>query len=150
MSLYDLLVIIHVFAAILGLGPGFVMIYIVTNAKDMRQLRHAYHIRNRIHHFVMVGGTLLLLTGLGMGIMNPYLFSQYWFLISLVLFLVALAAGPLVLSPRAKPIKEILADDRIQEIPDTYEVLAKELFFYERMTNISFLIIILLMITKPF
>jgi len=85
-----------------------------------------------------------------MGIINPYLFSQYWFLISLVLFLVALAAGPLVLSPRAKPIKEILADDRIQEIPDKYEVLAKDLFFYERMTNIIFLIIILLMITKPF
>src|SRR5699024_5900792 len=132
MSLYDLLVIIHVFAAILGLGPGFVMIYIVTNAKYMRQLIHAYYIRNRIHHFVMVGSILLLLTGLWMCIINPYLFSQYWFLISLVLFLVALAAGPLVLSPRAKPIKEILADDRIQEIPDKYEVLAKDLFFYER------------------
>ena len=150
MNLYDLLVIIHIFSAILGLGPGFVMIYIVTNAQDMRQLRHAYHIRNRVHHFVMVGGTLLLLTGLGMGIINTYLFSQYWYLISLVLFFIALVAGPLVLSPKSKPIKRILKEETSNEIPESYDAFAKELFFYERMTNIIFLIIILLMVTKPF
>ena len=43
------------------------MIYVVTKANTMTELRHAYLIRNRIHIFVMVGGTLLLLTGLMMG-----------------------------------------------------------------------------------
>src|SRR5699024_12660993 len=90
MSFYDVLVIIHVFSAILGLGPGFAMIYIVTRATTMTELRHAYIIRNRIHIFVMIGGTLLLLTGLMMGVLRPYLFQQYWFLISLLLFLIAL------------------------------------------------------------
>src|SRR5699024_12259833 len=97
MSFYDVLVIIHVFSAILGLGPGFVMIYIVTRATTMTELRRAYTIRNRIHIFVMIGGNLLLLTGLMMGIIRQYLFQQYWLLINQLLFLIMLAVGPIVL-----------------------------------------------------
>jgi hypothetical protein len=66
MTIYRLLVLIHVLPAIVGLGPGFIMIYVVTRAKTMTELRHAYLIRNRLHIFVMIGGTLLLLTGLTM------------------------------------------------------------------------------------
>lgn len=147
---YKILVFIHVFSAIVGLGPGFVMIYIVTKAKTMTELRHAYMIRNRIHVFVMIGGTLLLLTGIGMGLMKPYLWKQIWFSGSLLLFLIALAAGPMVLSPRSKPIKKILAEEKSDVIPASYEKLANDLFFYERITNVIFFAIIALMILKPF
>jgi len=150
MTFYKLLVFIHIFSAILGLGPGFIMIYVVTKSKTMTELRHAYMIRNRIHIFVMVGGTLLLLTGILMGIINPYLFRQGWYIVSLILFLVALAFGPIALSPRSKPIKKMLIEHQGDEIPERYFALAKELFFYERMENILFLIIIALMILKPF
>lgn len=150
MSFYDILVVIHVFSAIVGLGPGFVMIYIVTKAETMTELRHVYKIRNRIHIFVMIGGTLLLLTGLVMGLLRPYLFNQIWFISSLVLFLIALGAGPILLSPRSKPIKIILEEHKGEHIPESYYALSKKLFFYERITNIIFFIIILLMITKPF
>lgn len=150
MSFYDFLVVVHIFSAIVGLGPGFVMIYIVTKAKTMTELRHAYMIRNRIHIFVMIGGTLLLLTGIGMGLLRPYLFNQIWFISSLLLFLLALAAGPVVLSPRSKPIKKLLQEYEGDQIPVNYYPLASQLFFYERITNIIFFIIILLMITKPF
>jgi len=150
MTFYKLLVFIHIFSAILGLDPGFIMIYVVTKSKTMTELRHAYMIRNRIHIFVMVGGTLLLLTGILMGIINPYLFRQGWYIVSLILFLVALAFGPIALSPRSKPIKKMLIEHQGDEIPERYFALAKELFFYERMENILFLIIIALMILKPF
>lgn len=150
MTFYDVLVVIHVFSAIVGLGPGFVMIYIVTKAETMTELRHVYKIRNKIHIFVMIGGTLLLLTGLVMGMLRPYLFGQIWFISSLVLFLIALGAGPFLLSPKSKPIKRILKEHKGEHIPEQYYVLSKELFFYERITNIIFFIIILLMITKPF
>jgi len=101
MSFYKILVFIHIFSAILGLGPGFIMIYVVTKARTMTELKHAFFIRNRIHIFVMVGGSLLLITGLLMGFINTYLFKQGWFIISLILFLIALAAGPLVLKPKS-------------------------------------------------
>lgn len=150
MIFYKLLVLIHIFSAILGLGPGFIMIYVVTKSKTMTELRHAYMIRNRIHIFVMVGGTLLIVTGILMGIIQPYLFRQGWYLISLILFLVALAFGPIALSPRSKPIKKMLIEHEGDDIPERYYGLAKKLFFYERIENMIFLIIIVLMILKPF
>ncbi|HLR64264.1 MAG TPA: DUF2269 family protein, partial [Pseudogracilibacillus sp.] len=107
MTFYKILLVIHVFSAILGLGPGFVMIYIVTNAKTLPQLKHAYDIRKRIHVFVMVGGTLLLLTGLLMAVLNPILLKQGWYIISFILYMIALGAGPVILSPRSKPIKKM-------------------------------------------
>lgn len=150
MSFYDFLVIIHVFSAIVGLGPGFIMVYIVTKATTMTELRHAYMVRTRIHVFVMVGGTLLLITGLWMGALRPHLFQQIWYIASLLLFFIALAIGPIVLSPRAKPIKRMLEEVEGEQIPTRYYDLAKRLFFYERMTNIIFFLIIFLMIAKPF
>ena len=150
MTIYRLLVLIHVLSAIVGLGPGFIMIYVVTRAKTMAELRHAYLIRNRLHIFVMIGGTLLLLTGLTMGTMNPYLFHAGWYVTSLTLFLIALAFGPMVLSPRSKPIKALLKNHTGDNIPPEYYKLAQKLFFYERIENVIFLIIIVLMVLKPF
>lgn len=151
MSWYKFLVLLHILSAILGMGPGFIMIYIVTKATTLTELRHAYLIRNRLHVFVMVGGTMLLLSGLGMGIMNPIYFSAKWYIISLILFLVALAFGPLVLSPRSKPIKELLKNTMNTEtIPEQYYVFARKLFFYERIENLIFITIIVLMVLKPF
>ncbi|MFB4168009.1 DUF2269 family protein [Virgibacillus sp. JSM 102003] len=150
MTFYELLVFIHVFSAILGMGPGFVMIYIVTKATTLTELKHAYIIRNQLHIFVMVGGTLLLITGLLMGYLHPYLFEQGWYVISLILYLIALGFGPTVLSPRSKPIKTILKEHNGDKIPAEYFILSKKLFFFERIENVIFLIVIALMILKPF
>jgi len=150
MTFYSFLLLIHVFSAILGMGPGFVMIYIVTKAKTMTELRHAYKIRNRLHNFVMVGGTMLLLSGLTMGALRPYLFYMGWYVTSLTLFVIALGFGPAVLSPRSKPIKALLKSHADDKIPDEYYVLAKRLFLFERIENVIFLVIIVLMVLKPF
>src|SRR5699024_470361 len=126
------------------------MIYIVTKAKTMTELRHAYVIRNRIHVFVMVGGTLLVVTGLWMGFLNTHLFTQGWYIISLILFLIALFAGPQVLAPKSKPIFALLQQPLVEKIPDEYYLFAKQFFFCDRLTTVVFLIIISLMSTKPF
>ena len=150
MTVYGLLLLAHILSAIVGLGPGFVMIYIVTKAGTMTEFRHAYMIRNRLHIFVMIGGTMLLLSGLAMGIMRPYLFHAGWYVTSLTLFLIALGFGPLVLSPRSKPVKALLKSHTGDNIPGEYYRLSKKLFFYERIENLIFLIIIALMALKPF
>lgn len=150
MTFYTFLVLVHIFSAILGMGPGFAMIYVVRLAKTMPELRHAYAIRNHLHIFVMIGGTLLLITGLWMGFMNTSLFKTGWYVVSLTLFLLALGMGPIVLSPRSKPIKALMQTHRGDDIPENYYRLAKKLFFLERLENAVFLLIIILMILKPF
>lgn len=134
------------------MGPGLIMTFVVTQAKstNMTELRHAYKIRNSLHILTMIGGTLLLITGILMGILNPYWFTQGWYITSLVLFLVALAFGPFLLKPRSTPIKKLLASHKGEDIPEEYDELSKRLFKIERIENIIFIIIIALMILKPF
>jgi uncharacterized membrane protein len=132
------------------MGPGLVMTFVVQRAGTMTELRHAYFIRNRLHIFTMVGGTLLLITGLWMGFLNTHLFTQGWYIVSLVLFLTALAFGPTILSSRSKPVKQLLKEHEGDDIPDQYYTLSSRLFFYEHIENGIFLVIIALMILKPF
>lgn len=150
MTVYKILVIVHVFSAILGLGPGFVLSFIAINLKTFSQVKWAFHIRDRIHIFVMTGGFLLLVTGIWMGLINTALWKQGWFTTSLILYVVALAISPLLLRKLMKPIKAILANHKEETIPPQYVELSKKLFFYEHVMNGMFIIIIFLMITKPF
>lgn len=151
-TFYNLLVFIHVFSAILGMGPGLVMTVVVTgsNPSTMSELRQSFKIRNTLHIFTMVGGVLLLVTGLLMGALHTYWFTQGWYVISLILYLLALSMGPFVLKPRSTPIKKMIAEVGEEKIPDEYHTLSKNLFFYEHIINILFIIIIALMILKPF
>ncbi|MDR6999908.1 DUF2269 family protein [Neobacillus niacini] len=149
-TFYKIIVFIHIFSAILGMGPGFILTTVVKMGNTMTELRHSYKIRNKIHIFVMVGGTLLLITGLTMGFLNPALFQMGWYVTSLILFLISLAMGPLALSPRSKPIKALLESHKGEEIPEEYKRLAKSLFLIEYIENTIFIIIITLMILKPF
>lgn len=132
------------------MGPGFILISVVKSAKTMTELRHAYAVKQRLHIFVMIGGTLLLITGLLMGAVNPSLFQSGWYLTSLILFFVGLAMGPLVLAPKSKPIKELLATYKGDDIPEKYVRLSKILFRFEYLENFIFIVIIVLMILKPF
>jgi uncharacterized membrane protein len=149
-TFYKILVFLHIFSAILGMGPGFILTTVVKSGKTMTELRHSYRIRHKLHIFVMVGGILLLITGVSMGLLNPSLFRMGWYVTSLFLFLAALAIGPLVLSPRSKPVKALLASHKGEEVPEEYWRLSKILFRFETLENVIFLIIIALMILKPF
>lgn len=150
MTFYKIIVVLHIFSAIMGMGPGFILTTVVKSGKTMTELRHSYAIRHKLHIFVMVGGTLLLVTGLIMGFMNPSLFRMGWYVTSLILFLAALAIGPLVLSPKSKPVKALLASHKGEEIPEEYYRISKILFRYEHLENAIFIVIIALMILKPF
>lgn len=150
MTFYQLLVLIHVISAILGLGPGFIMTYILTKTDKIMELRHSYELRGRLHLIVMSGGILLLVTGLTMGAINPYLFRTGWYVLSLILYFVALAFGPLLLSPLTKQIRPLLAGHSGEDIPDSYWPLAKKVYFYENIINGIFVVIIVLMMLKPF
>ena len=147
---YKILVVIHIFSAILGMGPGFVLSHIGKSARTINELRLAYKIKNRIHIFVMIGGTSLLVSGLLMGAINTSLFRTGWYVVSLLLFLLALAMGPIVLSPISKPLKAKIEAHEGEEIPEEYIREGKKLIFYENIASVIFLVIIALMILKPF
>lgn len=149
-TFYKILVFIHIISAILGMGPGFILSMIAKSAKTMTELRHAYLIKRRLHMMVMIGGLLLIGTGLLMGMINPSLFRTGWYVVSLTLFLIGLAMGPILLAPLSKPIKAILVSHKGDDIPAEYLRLSKKLDVCENIANTIFFIIIVLMILKPF
>lgn len=149
-TFYNTLVFIHIFSAILGMGPGFFLNLIPRAAKTMDELRLAYKIKHYLHYAVMVGGTLLIVSGLLMGAINPAWFRTGWYVTSLALFLLAMVAARFLLTPRSKPIKQLLATHQGKEIPEEYYTLFKKLTVVENLANVIFLIIIALMILKPF
>ena len=148
--LFKTLLVIHVFSAIFGLGPGFGFIPIKRSAKTLIQLRFAYTINRTLHGFVMTGGFLLLVTGLTMGFLEPGLFHAGWYVTSLILYFIALSIGPFVLTPKIKPVKVLLAEAEGDEIPKEYFDLHRPVLVFEWILNGLFTIIILLMLTKPF
>ncbi|SFL56471.1 Predicted integral membrane protein [Gracilibacillus orientalis] len=148
--IYTWLVIIHIFSAIVGIGPGFVLTTIVKSAKSLPEIRHAFALKAKVHIYVMIGGILVLLTGLLMGAINPILFQQGWYLSSLVLYFIALSLGPTLLKKFMAPIKELIADSSLETIPAAYHENVQKLLRVEYIENTLLLIIILLMITKPF
>ncbi|MUV38371.1 hypothetical protein JNUCC1_02209 [Lentibacillus sp. JNUCC-1] len=150
MTLYEILIFIHILAAILGMGPGFVMTFIIDRATTMTELRHGFALRRRIHMFIIVGAVLLLVTGIGMALINTALLHQGWYILSLILFFAILAAGPLLLRPLMTPIKVILRTHKSEAIPAEYKQLSKKLFIVEHATNVLIIVIIVLMVLKPF
>lgn len=150
MTFYQFLVLIHVLSAIVGLGPGFIMTVIIKKADTLPELKHGFKLRTRLHTSVMTGGILLLVTGLAMGLLRPYLFSAGWYVISLVLYFIALLFGPFILKPIAAEIKVLLAASEGPFIPEDYGMLASKLHFYENLINLIFIMIIIFMVLKPF
>ncbi|MGP4039845.1 DUF2269 family protein [Gracilibacillus sp. D59] len=149
-TIYTGLVIIHIFSAIVGIGPGFVLTTIVKSAKSLPEIRQAFALKAKVHIFVMIGGTLVLVTGFLMGAINPSLFQQGWYLTSLILYLVALSLGPTLLKKFSAPIKELITDPSLETVPAAYHVNVQKLLRAEYIENTLLLIIIFLMITKPF
>src|SRR5699024_11301619 len=110
--------------------------YMCVKHENMTDLLHGYKIQIHNHFFFTLGGTLLFITCILLGILNPILFTQGWYLLSFVLYLIALAASPLLLRKEAKPINEFLVEYEGEEIPPLYYVLSKRLYLYEHITNV--------------
>lgn len=149
-TIYSILVVIHIFSAIVGIGPGFILTTIVKSARTMEEIRHAFMLKTKVHVFVMIGGILVLVTGLAMGFIRPYLFNQGWYITSMLLYFLALALGPTLLKKYSYPIKQIIQDKDRNDVPKEYFTHLNKLLKVEYVENTLLICVIILMILKPF
>ncbi len=97
MSFYGIIVLLHVIGAICGIGAQFAQPLLVNKPKTVKQAQFALHANHAIDKLVIIGTITILLTGIVMGIMNTDLFTQGWYIISLILFITILpVAGGIV------------------------------------------------------
>jgi uncharacterized membrane protein len=148
-TLYQALLVIHVFSAIFGVGSLFILSAVIRYAKDMKQLKFSFVIFNKIHVYAVVGTMLLLFSGLGMAFIQPYLFKMIWVQISLALIVIFFIIGPIWLRPIMKPILDFVRSYDGEEIPDEFHRLYKKMVPVEIAISVIFIMIILLMVLKP-
>lgn len=148
-QIYTLLVAIHIFAAIVGVGPAFAFNRILNKAKNMKELKHAHKIVDDLQVFAGPGFTLALITGLLMGLINLSLFQTLWYNLSIALLLAAMLYKSFVAEPKMKPMLEIVKTYKGEEIPQDYKILNKKMAPYDYFGKVILIVIIILMIFKP-
>jgi uncharacterized membrane protein len=83
----SILVVLHVLAAIIGIGPAFVLPVLGKSAKSGSQLRFIFELIGKVNKFPKIGGITLLVTGILLMIVSKIGFSLMWLNLSLLLFI---------------------------------------------------------------
>ncbi|MDR7074446.1 DUF2269 family protein [Fictibacillus barbaricus] len=150
MTLYGILVLIHVIAAIIGLGASFAMPVVTKFAKTKNQARFALDLNAKIETLPKIGSISLLLTGLILGFLNTGLFHETWYISSLVIYVLAQVLVIGIIPKKQKQMSEILAAYEGDDLPDDYRAVDKQTDPYMYLLHSLAVILIILMVVKPF
>ncbi len=150
MSFYGILVLLHVIGAICGIGAQFAQPFLLNKVKTVKQAEFALHVNHAIDKLIVAGTLTLLITGLIMGALNTYLFTQGWYIISLFLFVTIIPVAGAIVPKKAAQQAEILKSYTGEELPESYVKLRKQATPFNRYTYAATVIIVILMVTKPF
>lgn len=144
-----ILVLIHVLAAIIGIGPAFVLPVISHSARTSSQLRFVYHLNDKINKFPKVGGITLLVTGILLMILDHTGFTKMWLNVSLVLFVIIEILIIGFLDPAMKSASKFLKKNKGEGIPEGYLPMASRINVLNRIVHILTVLIIILMVIRP-
>jgi uncharacterized membrane protein len=150
MTLYGSLVLIHIIAAIVGLGASFAMPVVTKFAKTASQARFALELNTKIETLPKIGSLTLLATGLLLGYLNSALFSEVWYISSLVIYVLAQVLVIGIIPKKQKQMGEILESHEGDELPDSYRTVDKQLDPYVYLLHGLAVVLIVLMVVKPF
>ena len=147
MSIYGLLVLVHVIAAVAGLGASFSMPVVMRTPETSHQAKFSLDLSK---NFAKVGSIVLLITGLIMGIINPYLFKTGWYIASIVIYIGVqfIVAG--IMPKKVKQMTEIIHSHEGEDVPESYGKINSELKPYNIIIHSAAIILIILMSIKPF
>jgi len=113
------LVLIHVLSAIIGIGPTFFGHVLVRINQTPEQLRHSMKLAGRLDFFPKVGGTLAVITGILLVVLNDYgKFTQLWLVGSLVLYVLIQIVVIGFVAPSQKRLAQWLFDEANLNVPD--------------------------------
>jgi len=147
---YSLLVLIHVLAAIIGIGVTFAFPVISNMAKNLSQLKHTLELLKKLELYPKIGGGILIITGLIMGFITPAYFKEIWFVGSIVLYLIIEILIYVVIGSKMKMIVPVVMSAEGEEIPEEYLVVAKSTAPVHMLATLLAIIIIIFMAAKPF
>jgi uncharacterized membrane protein len=149
----QLLILIHVLSAIIGIGPTFFSHVLLRKNQSLEELRASLKLAHRLELFPKIGGSIALLTGLLLVIIGNYgTFQQLWIIGSLVAYALIQIIVIAFIAPRQKKLSGWaldIANRNEKTFPDEQRSLfVKVSNMYYAPTAIG-VILFILMIIKP-
>jgi uncharacterized membrane protein len=149
----QLLILIHVLSAIIGIGPTFFCHVLLRKNQSLEELRASLKLAHKLEMFPKIGGSIALLTGLLLVIIGNYgTFQQLWIIGSLVAYALIQILVIAVIAPRQKKLSGWaldIANRNEKTFPDEQRSLfVKVSNMYYAPTAIG-VILFILMIIKP-
>lgn len=147
---YTVLLVVHIIAAVCGLGATFAMPVLMSKPKTVTQAKFALVVHAGVEKLAKVGSIVLLITGLILGALTPSLFTEIWYNASLVIYIAVQPIVAVILPKNAQKQMEILEQQKGEELPEEYLQIGKSLGSYNSIAQLAAVILIILMTTKPF
>ena len=152
MGLFGLLLVLHILSSIAFIGPAFITHIIRRSARTVGQLHFVLGITAKLAIMPKIGGTGLILTGVGLMIITKMGLSQMWLNVSILLALLMIVLIDGWIEPRMKKIIKIISESQDQgnEIPAEFGLLIKKITPVETAAQLLMIAILVLMVVKPF
>ena len=147
--IFKILVVLHVIAAIVGIGPAFVLPLLGSSAKTGSQLRFVFGIIQKINKFPKTGGITLIVTGVLLMIVGKMGLSELWLNLSLLFFIIIEVIIIGMIEPRMRKITALVMASEGEEIPQGYQGSMNKIIPLEATVHVLTIVIIILMVVKP-
>jgi uncharacterized membrane protein len=144
-----ILVVLHVLAAIVGIGPAFILPLLGKSAKSGSQLRFVFGIIQKVNNFPKIGGITLLVTGILLMVVSKIGFSLMWLNLSLLLFVIIEVIIIGFIEPRMKKVARLIMTSEGDSIPTGFADSMKRIAPLEGTVHLLTFLIIILMVVKP-
>ena len=149
-SLYELFVVLHVLATVVGMGSTFVFPLIRKSAVTASQLRFALGLIQKLEQLPNIGGAVLVVTGILLMILNKTGLSLMWLNISIVLLIVMIVLLAGLIGPRMRKVTQLVLSSQGDQIPAGYMQSIKTIAPLETVVQAIIVAVIVLMVLKPF
>ncbi|WP_134701233.1 DUF2269 family protein [Ammoniphilus sp. YIM 78166] len=150
MTLYGVVVFIHIMAAICGLGAVFANPSIMKRGTTVSKAKQALETAKDVEKYAKIGSIALLITGLLLGVLNPSLFTEGWYITALVLYIAVQPIVAYMIPKRAENLYIMLEKQESDTLPDEFMPVAMQIAKLDNIARASVFILILLMSLKPF
>lgn len=148
--LFKILLFIHILGAICGLGATFASPFIMKSARNVRSAFIAHMVNAKIEKLAKIGSITILVSGLVMGLIHPYLFTTGWYITSMVLYILTLPIFSYILPRYEKAMLEILGQTKGEDLPSEYIQIATKTKPFTLTSHLLLILLVFFMVFKPF
>ncbi|MBB5149588.1 MULTISPECIES: DUF2269 family protein [Ureibacillus] len=148
--LYTFMVGIHILGAIVGIGPTLFVYRMLKACENSDELVVTHKMIAKLNALSSIGFGLLFISGLVMGFLNRALFQSAWYLLAIALMVILAVYSSIFIEPKMKSMLKISMENKGKHIPVEYTELLRKISVSNIVEKSLIVMILVLMVFKPF